>query len=148
MCVCTCVRMCMCMCVCVRVRVRMRVRVRVRVRMRMDATPRHLHGESDGLQLLVRKVSARSTIASNLFAAHGDEPVAIALHGPSFRVDRAVPMDILRAEAMWWCGAARAVRRGAAWRVRRSGAVRCGAVRASRRMLGMSTMESSGYGGP
>ena len=114
MCVCTCVRMCMCMCVCVRVRVRMRVRVRVRVRMRMDATPRHLHGESDGLQLLVRKVSARSTIASNLFAAHGDEPVAIAIHGLPVRGDRAVPMDILRAEAMWWCGAARAVRRGAA----------------------------------
>merc|ERR1711938_116474 len=114
----------------------------------MDATPRHLHGESDGLQLLVRKVSARSTIASNLFAAHGDEPVAIAVHGLPVRGDRAVPMDILRAEAMWWCGAARAVRRGAAWRVWRSGAVRCGAVRASRRMLGMSTMESSGYGGP
>ena len=140
MCVCTCVRVCMCMCMC--------VRVRVRVRVRMDATPRHLHGESDGLQLLVRKVSARSTIASNLFAAHGDEPVAIALHGLGCRVDSAVPMDILRAEARWWCGAARAVRRGAAWRVWRSGAVRCGAVRASRRMLGMSTMESSGYGGP
>ena len=106
MCVCTCVRVCMCMCMC--------VRVRVRVRVRMDATPRHLHGESDGLQLLVRKVSARSTIASNLFAAHGDEPVAIAIHGLPVRGDRAVPMDILRAEAMWWCGAARAVRRGAA----------------------------------
>ena len=106
MCVCTCVRVCMCMCMC--------VRVRVRVRVRMDATPRHLHGESDGLQLLVRKVSARSTIASNLFAAHGDEPVAIATHGLPVRGDRAVPMDILRAEAMWWCGAARAVRRGAA----------------------------------
>ena len=138
----------MCVCTCVRTCVRMCARVRVRVRVRMDATPRHLHGESDGLQLLVRKVSARSTIASNLFAAHGDEPVAIAIHGLPVRGDRAVPMDILRAEAMWWCGAARAVRRGAAWRVRRSGAVRCGAVRASRRMLGMSTMESSGYGGP
>ena len=46
------------------------------------------------------------------------------------------------------CGAARcgAVRRSAV--VRRGAVVGRGAVRASRRMLGMSTMVSLGYGGP
>ena len=91
------------------------------------------------------------------FAARVQVPVAIAEEGRGRRVDRAVRMDILHAEAVRCgavrcgavrCGAARcgAVRRSAV--VRRGAVVGRGAVRASRRMLGMSTMVSSGYGGP